>query len=56
VPALAPLSEDFLAGLGAARRSRHRLAGYRGDLLGVGGRIAAQLHAAPMRCVPFVAG
>jgi hypothetical protein len=37
--------EDFLAGLGAARRSPHTLAGYRNDLFGVGGRIAAQRHA-----------
>jgi len=44
VPALAPLIEDFLVGLGAASRSQHTLAGYRGDLLGVGGRSAAQLH------------
>ena len=44
VPALSPLIEDFLATLAAARRSPHTLAGYRGDLLGVGGRIACQLH------------
>jgi integrase/recombinase XerC len=44
VPPLSPLIEDFLATLAAARRSPHTLAGYRADLLGVGGRIAAQLH------------
>jgi integrase/recombinase XerC len=36
--------EDFLAGLGAARRSPHTLAGYRSDLLGVAARIAEQTH------------
>jgi site-specific recombinase XerC len=36
--------EDFLSGLGAARRSQHTLAGYRNDLLGIARRIAAQLH------------
>ena len=44
VPPFVPLVEDFLAGLGAARRSQHTLEGYRGDLLGVGRRIATQLR------------
>jgi site-specific recombinase XerD len=44
MPPFLPLVEDFLAGLGAARRSQHTLDGYRNDLLGVGRRIAGQLR------------
>jgi len=41
--------QDFLAGLQAAKRSPHTIEGYRDDLLGVGARIAAQLHGADAR-------
>lgn len=38
------LVEDYLAGLGAAKRSEHTIGAYRADLVGVAGRIAARLH------------
>ena len=41
------LTDDFLAGLDAARRSPNTLAGYRNDLVGIGQRIAEQLHNSP---------
>jgi integrase/recombinase XerC len=41
------LTDDFLAGLSAARRSPNTLAGYRNDLVGIGRRIAEQLQGSP---------
>ena len=44
--AFVALVEDYLAGLQAAKRSTHTVEGYRYDLLGVGARIARDLHGA----------